>query len=434
MRVSTNTIFEQGIFNIQRNQAQLIKQQEQLATGRKVLTPSDDPVASARALEVSQSKAITEQYSRNGDSAKTAIQLEEEALGRYTSLLQDVKTLAVNAGNGAMTPDDLKSLATELRGRYEELLGIANTTDGNGLYLFSGYQGATRPFSEVSPGNVAYAGDQGQRLIQIGPSRQVPVSDSGSDIFQSVRTGNRTFENAASPANTGTAVIDVGTIRDRAAWNATGNPQNFEVRFHVDSSTTPNVVTYDIVDTVNNVSLTTGAAPAAGPYLRQYQSGAAINIARQSPPDTNPTAFDYGIEVSINGDPATGDRFTIAPSAGQDIFKTMYDMITALESTGANSTDRTRLTNALNNAQSNLDNALDVASSVRASVGARMKEIETGQAAAEDLKLQYDTTLSNLQDLDYAKAISELSFQQIALEAAQKTFVNIQGLSLFNFL
>lgn len=434
MRVSTNTIFEQGIFNLQSNQAKLIKQQEQIAAGRKVLTPADDPIAAARALEVTQSKDITEQYDRNGDSATAAIRLEEEAIARYTTLLQDVKTLAVNAGNGALTPNDLKSLATELRGRYEELLGIANSTDGNGLYLFSGYQGTTRPFAETAPGTVGYAGDQGQRLIQISASRQVPVSDNGAELFQAIRTGNRTFVTNANAANTGTAVINAGTVRDNAAWNAAGNPKNFEVRFHVNSATVPSTTTYDIVDTVNNVSLTTGAAPAAGPYLRTYQSGSAIAIARQTPPDTNPTAFDYGVDIAVDGDPANGDRFAVAPTAGQDIFKTVYDLITAMESADATSTGRTRLINSLNGAQGNLDNALDVALTVRASVGARAKEIETNQAAAEELGLQYKTTLSNLQDLDYAKAISELSFQQVALEAAQKTFVNIQGLSLFNFL
>ena len=143
MRVSTQTVFDQGVFNIQRNQTTLIRGQEQISTGRRILAPSDDPVASARALEVTQAKSTNEMMIRNADSARSAIDLQDEAMGRYTRLLQDAKTLTVTAGNGALSPRELKDIAAELRGRYEELLGIANTTDANGLHLFSGYQGET---------------------------------------------------------------------------------------------------------------------------------------------------------------------------------------------------------------------------------------------------------------------------------------------------
>ena len=434
MRVSTTTVFEQGIFNIQRAQAQLVKQQEQISTGRRVLSPADDPVAAARALEVTQSKEITEQYARNGDAATAAIGLEENALARYTALLQDVRTLTVNAGDGALTPTDLKSIATELRARYTELIGIANSTDGNGLYLFSGYQGSTQPFTENAPGVVAYNGDQGQRLIQIGATRQVAISDAGSDVFQRIRTGNGVFATTATTTNTGGGIVSEGAVRNRAAWDAATNPQNFEVRFFVDNTAVPPQTTYDIVDTVNNLSLTTGAAPAAGPYLRTYQSGGTISFARQAPPDTNATAFDYGIEMSVTGQPASGDTFTIAPSANQDIFATLDQLITAIETGGGGMTANTALANALNTALNNFDNAIDVSLTITASVGARAKEIQTGQANADDLTLQYETTLSGLTNLDYAKAISELTFNQVSLEAAQQSFVRIQGLSLFNFL
>lgn len=434
MRVSTTTVFEQGIFNIQRAQAQLVKQQEQISTGRRVLSPADDPVAAARALEVTQSKEITEQYARNGDAATAAIGLEENALARYTALLQDVRTLTLNAGDGALTPTDLKSIATELRARYTELIGIANSTDGNGLYLFSGYQGSTQPFTENAPGVVAYNGDQGQRLIQIGATRQVAISDAGSDVFQRIRTGNGVFATTATTTNTGGGIVSEGVVRNRAAWDAATNPQNFEVRFFVDNTAVPPQTTYDIVDTVNNLSLTTGAAPAAGPYLRTYQSGGTISFARQAPPDTNATAFDYGIEMSVTGQPASGDTFTIAPSANQDIFATLDQLITAIETGGGGMTANTALANALNTALNNFDNAIDVSLTITAAVGARAKEIQTGQANADDLTLQYETTLSGLTNLDYAKAISELTFNQVTLEAAQQSFVRIQGLSLFNFL
>lgn len=433
MRVSTSSIFEQGVFNIQRNQSEWLKAQEQIASGRRVLTPSDDPVSASRSLEISQSKSIAEQFARNTESATAAIGLTEDALQRYTTLLQDVRVLAVNAGNGVLTANDRRSIATELRERYSELLGIANATDGNGLYLFSGYQGATQPFTETAPGTVAYNGDQGSREIQTSASARIAVSQAGSEVFQRIRTGNGTFQTAAAAANTGTGVVDAGVVRDAAAWAAPGNPGSFEVRFFRDSAVPP-VTTYDIVDTVNNVSLTTGVAPAAGPYLRTFQPGAAIVGARQAPPDTNPTAFDYGFQLSVQGQPASGDTFQVTRSTEQDAFSTVWNLIQALESGQSGAAGNTRLSNAANTALTELDNALEVNLTARAAVGARMRQIDAAKDGADDLQLQYERTLSQLTDLDYNKAISQLTFQQVRLEAAQKSFLRVQGLSLFQFL
>ena len=331
IRVSTNTIFDQGVFNLQRGQSTLAELQDQISTSRRVRTPADDPVAAARSLEVEQSQAISEQYIRNGDSAQTALGLSENALISVTTLIQDVRTLAVNAGDGALSEKELKSLAVELRARYQDLLGLANSTDGNGQYLFSGYQGATRPFAETAPGLVSYAGDQGARLVQVSASRQIPVSDAGSDVFQAIRNGNGTFVTAAATANTGTGIVSPGTVVNQTAWDAAGNPRDFTVVFDVDSSTVPPTTTYDLIDNLSGLSLTTGAAPGAGPYLRTYTDGAGINLSRQAPPDTNPASFDFGAQLTIEGQPADGDSFTVQASTNQDLFKTIHDLITTLE-------------------------------------------------------------------------------------------------------
>ena len=434
IRFSTNTIFEQGVFNMQRSQSTLVELQDQIATGRRVRTPADDPVAAARSLEVEQSQAISEQYIRNGDSAQTALGLSENALISVTTLIQDVRTLAVNAGDGALSKKELESLAVELRARYQDLLGLANSTDGNGQYLFSGYQGATRPFAETAPGVVAYAGDQGARLVQISASRQIAVSDAGSDIFQAIRNGNGTFATAAAPTNTGTGMVSPGTVLNQAAWDAAGNPRDFTVVFHVDGTTVPPTTTYDIVDNVNGISLTTGAAPAAGPYLRTYSDGAAIDLSRQVPPDTNPASFDFGAQLIVEGEPADGDSFTVQASTNQDLFRTIHDLITTLETAGGSAAANAALANGINTALSNLDNGLDNVLRVRSAIGTRLREVDDTQSSQADLVLQHQTTVSQLRDLDYAKAISDLTRQQLTYEAAMQSFVRVQELSLFNFL
>jgi flagellar hook-associated protein 3 FlgL len=434
IRISTNMIFDQGVFNMQNRASAMLKTQDQIANGRRILTPADDPVAAARSLEVEQAQAITEQHQRNSDSAIHALGMSESTLASVTTLLQNVKTLTVNAGDGALTPSDLKAIGGQLRASYQEILGLANSTDGNGLYLFSGYQGSTIPFSETAPGVVAYRGDQGQRLVQISPSRQVPISDAGSDIFQLIKNGNGTFAAAATGANTGTGIVSPGNVIDAAAWNAAGNPQDFTINFFVDTTVNPNVTTYDIVDNVSGNSLLTGAAAAAGPYLRTYTDGAAIQLKTQAPPDTNLTPFDYGAEVSVKGAPATGDTFTIQARSNVDVFTTLNNLITAVNTAARTPLGNTQLANQLNVAHTNLDNVLTNVLTVRAAVGSRLKEVDDAKSTSADTVLQYQQTLSGLRDLDYAKAITDLTLQQTTLQAAQQSFAKIQGLSLFNFI
>lgn len=308
MRISTNTFYDLGIGGIQQQSTALLKTQQQVSTGRRMVTPADDPVAAARALDVSQSLALGRQFDANLDSAMGSLGMEEAILTSVTTLIQDVRTTAVSAGNAALNSSDRAALATELRGRYQELLGLANSTDGNGQYLFAGYHSTTVPFVETAPGTVEYRGDQGQRLMQIGPSRQVAVGDSGAEAFMRIK-------------------------------NADGTSQS--------------------------------------------------------------------------------------------LFTTLNNLIVALETPAGGST---QLTGSLNAAMANLDSALDNVLTLRASLGARMREAEAMKGTNEALALQYQQTLSQLQDVDYNKAISDLSRQKMELEAAQKSYLQVAGLSLFEYL
>lgn len=463
MRISTSTIYELGIGSVQQQQTDLLKIQQQVSTGRRILAPSDDPVASAQVLDVTQLKELNKQYDANGTAAKNRLETEESVLGAITSLIQDVKVLAVYAGDSALSNVDRSSLATELRSRFEELLGLANSTDGTGEYIFSGYKGTTLPFSEASPGTVTYNGDQGRRALTISSSRQIAIGDSGTDVFQRIKNGNGTFVAAASSTNTGTGVVSPGVVLDAAKWAASA--QNYQVVFAVDNTGLTSVTTYDIVDSANN-SLITGAASqtlasgTGGPrFPRIFTTDNTISF-KQLPTDpgqpqypaNQPVGFavaapwDLGIEVSISGAPASSqavgpyvpapsiDTFSVTASTNQDLFATINNLITTLQTSVNSAADSAKLFNGLNAALSNLDLALDNILTVRASVGTRLKEIDSVKSTGEDLTLQYQQTISQLQDLDFAKSISDLSRQQANLEAAQKSYLKTQGLSLFNLI
>lgn len=402
MRISTSTIYETGTNLMLQQQDALIKTQQQLSTGRRILTPSDDPISAAQALNISQSASLNEQYSVNRTSASSSLGLEENILKQVTSLLQDVHESTVHAGAASLTDADRKMLATELRGRLESLVGLANTTDEKGQFLFSGYQASTKPFVQTGL-NVQYMGDQGQRLNQVGPARQLAVSDSGIDMFERVKNGNGVFATAADSVNVGTGVIDVGSVI--TPTSLTGN--NYEISFAVSAG----VTTYDIVNTTTGLPVSSG-----NPYVQN-----------------NTISFD-GMQLNIKGVPANGDKFTVSPSSNQSVFETVSNLITALETPSSGQPGGTRLANILSTTLQNIDNSLDHVLEKRSSIGTRLQEIDTLESVGSDQSIQFEQSLSQLQDVDFAKAISDLQRQQLYLQAAQQSYIKISGLSLFNFI
>ncbi len=430
MRIASSMIYDSGVAAMQKQTAAMLHTQQQVSSGKRMLSPSDDPLAAARALEVSQSSANNNQTLSNQKAAAESLGLVENSLASVGDLIQSVRTLAVQAGNAALTDNDRRSIAADMRQNFTELLGLANAADSAGQYQFSGYMGATKPFSGSVESGVAYAGDDGQRLMQVSSSRQIAASDSGNDIFMRMRNGNGTFVTTATNTNTGAGIIDAGATLDPSKWNTAANSKNFTLRFAVNNAVLPPVTTYDIVDNVSGNSLLTGAAPGAAPYPRVYQPGQAINFKSQG---AEPV-FDFGAQLTVNGQPANGDSFSVQASSSQSVFTTITNLINALETSNSSSANATLLANRLGNALTNLDQASNNILTVRASVGSRMNELDLLTNVGQDLNLQYQQSLSNLQDLDYAAAITKLTQQQTTLDAAQKSFMKVTGLSLFNFI
>lgn len=437
MRVATTTLFNISRSGLQKHQTDQARLQEQLSSGRKILTPADDPIASARALQVSQTSSINQQYATNGTAADSALSATEATLAQVVAKIQDLQTLAVNAGNATQTAAEKKMINTELLGKYSELLGLANSTDGAGVYLFSGFQGSAQPFSEAAFGNVSYNGDEGQRKIQISSGRQIPVSENGSEIFQKIKNGNGTFVTAASAGNTGSGVVSPGQVLEPNKWAAV-TQKDVKVQFYwqAGSSSAKPAVTYDLVDNATGLSLIDGVATAgriSGP--RSYSEGADIEFKQQTGEVAVP-AWDYGIKLNLKGIPGSADAFTVKASSNVDLFTTLGQLSTALNNYTPDAVGKGQAAfqNVLNSAMLNLNNALSNVLTNQASIGARMNETQSVQDTNADLQLQYQKTLSGLQDLDYAAAISDFSMNQMLLEATRSSFSKVQDLSLFKYI
>jgi flagellar hook-associated protein 3 FlgL len=413
-------MFDAGVADINRQLADTVKLQQQIAANKRIVNPSDDPVAAAQALQVQQAKDRNDQYAINLDSANSALSLEEGYLGSVGDIFGRLRELAVQASDGTLSATQRSGIAVELRARFDGLLAIANSKDASGQYIFGGYMGNTTPFAGTVDTGVNYQGDDGQRKIQISASRLIDTSDSGQAVFGRIENGNGTFSatygtnSLTLGPNSGSGAVSGTTVTDPAAWVAPTSG-SYSIRFGVSGG----VTTYQIYDGATALL----AAPGT------YTSGQSIELQKTTLPAT-----DFGASVKISGAPADGDTFVVSPSTSQSLFTTLANLIHTVETTGTTAADVARYQTDLSNATNDLERARVNVVQVRAAVGGRLNEIGTVGDINSSVDIQYQDRLSNLQDLDMVKALTDLTSKQTQLEAAQKSFVSISKLSLFNYL
>ncbi|MCX8145596.1 MAG: flagellar hook-associated protein FlgL [Azovibrio sp.] len=395
MRISTSQLYASGTNGLLRNQYDLFKLQNQFSTGRRVVTPADDPVAAAQALVTEQKKSVNEQFLDNQGNARSQLAELESLMKSVGEELISVKSRWIEAGNGGYSDSELRSIAVDIRGKLQHMLGIANSADANGLYRFAGYQGATQPFV-LENGVITYKGDNGARQLQVEASRYIEVSYSGRRFFEAIPEGNGVFVTGAAAGNTGSGVISNGSVLGPFS----GGP------YSIDFTSATN---YEVRDGLGNL-LSTGT----------YTSGNSIDIGAPAV-----------ARVEISGAPAAGDSFTVRASATESLFTTLDRFIQTLETGKA---DPAAFQNAMLRVGASLEQALQHVLDARADVGARMIELDALSALGGDLDVQYQSQISDLVDLDYTQAVSQLSKNQLQLQAAQQSFLKVTSLSLFNFL
>ena len=409
MRISTQSFYEQSKTAMGSLQSNLLRTQQQLGAGTKILAPSDDPLGATRALAVSQSIALNSQYAASRSHATQTLTLEENSLQNVTTVLQNVKGLLIQAG-GTLTDADRASIATTLQSNLDQLQGLANTDDGNGQFLFAGFKSGSAPFVRQADGSITYAGDQGQRLTQVDVSRQMAGSDDGRSIFQSVQGGvgyvsASRVDVPGTPGNSGSGVFGATSVIDA---DDPDYGKDFVISF-------PSSGTYQ-VDTVP----ASATAVASG----SYTSGGAITFG--------------GLQISISGTPAAADTFNVstAKNAGTDVFAAINDVIKALKTPIDNggSQAQAKVLNALSTANRKITHAHDNVLTVRTSVGTRLQELDALSVNGDSRMLSDKSYLSDLQDLDYGSAIAEFYQRQTALQASQQTFIKVQQIALFNYL
>lgn len=396
-RISTGMMYSQSVALMMAKQAKLSHLEQQIATGSKIVSAKDDPVAAGAAVGLDRSLAALERMKLNGNNVQNRLGVQENTLAQVNDLMARVNDLTIQASNPALSAPDKKTLITELNQIREGLLSLANSSDGTGRYVFGGTNDSDPPFAKID-GKVVYRGDQTQRQVEVGPDTYVRDALPGSEIFLRIPTGDGFVDGSAAAGNAGNGVLTNITRDGSDSWNG----QSFSVRFTAADQ-------YEVLDGAGNV---TGTGT--------YKAGSELEI--------------NGVRLQIAGAPATGDSFNVQAASSRDIFGTMDKLIAALDADTGTPAKMAAQQNELQSALRDVGRAAERMIDSRAAGGAQLKALDNAAEMREANGVTLKTTLSEMRDLDYADALSQYQLESTALQAAQTLFSQMQSMSLFNII
>lgn len=333
MRISTRQTFLNSVSNMQNSQSKLADLQNQIATGKKLNKPSDDPVAAAQVVKLNRELAQTEKFQDNIDVTQRRLELEETVLENLNNATTRIKELTIQAGNTSLGDADRKTIATEIRGLVEYNAGLMNTQDAQGEYLFAGSRGLDKPYVLGPTGTYSYAGDDGRRLIQVAPELFVPSSDSGEYLFEAASQSLAVNLLPATPSFiTDLEVVNKDTF---AEFSKGKGDLQLEVRLDTTSPTPawqyqfrdsddtvvegptalPNIATGEVVE-LHGLKFTL-KEPAASSLVIEQQVSGIKTLTVADPVTANALHSKVGdITITFN---ATANQFNLTDSAGAPV-------------------------------------------------------------------------------------------------------------------
>ncbi|MCL5255590.1 MAG: flagellar hook-associated protein FlgL [Gammaproteobacteria bacterium] len=409
MRLSTSQIYDKGLSSVIDRQNKLVKVQDQIARETKILTPADDPAGKAQTLALTDRIKQNEQFQKNSQLVLNDLSRQESVMSNISESLFRAKELFVQAGNGALDSVDRQSLALEIEVLRGNALDMMNAQNENGDYLFAGYQTEQKPFIfNSTTGVYDYKGDSGKKQVQITSSLKVQSSSPGSEVFQQtpVQLKARVGETSGDIASGRSIIVN------KAEFNA----------YHV--------AQYDKKNPENNVYTISVAGGNYSITRPDPETGLDIEVAAgaYTPGDT----ISYqGADFALQGAATAGTLEFRLSQPQQNVATILNDMVNALNNPDLSAEE---LAQAIEFGLADLDAAEVSIGSVRAKTGSRMNSAETAILTNTDFEIANKETRSRIQDVDYAEAMTELTKQDTALQAAQATFTRITRLSLFDYL
>lgn len=407
MRISTGQLYDRSIQSVLDNQADLSDIQQQLASGKKLLRPSDDPVGAAQVIRLTEEIDLIAQYKKNSNLLTNSLEQEETVLSSVNNSINRARVLMIQSGNGIVSTSDRKAIAIEIGQIRDQIFDLMNSRNPSGEYIFAGFQSASPAFSfnaSATGNKYSFEGDGGQNDIQVSDTISLQMNNSGQDVFENVLARLKS--------------TITGTVGATSASLEVQGQSAFD-KFHINN--------YDAVNAANNEFQVSIISPTQA-QITNVGTGAVLDTVDF----LSGSALLYkGLEFNIEG--TTGDtvNFQLEFPAKKNIAETLNNFVIALnnQDIGDGAFD-----NALSDALIGVDNSLTSISNSISKIGGRVNVADSVLASNLDLEIANKSARSNIEEVDYAEAVSELSRQETALQAAQATFARVTGTSLFDFI
>ncbi|MFT6283650.1 MAG: flagellar hook-associated protein 3 FlgL [Arenicella sp.] len=407
MRISTGQLYDRSIQAVLDNQADLSDIQQQLSSGKKLLRPSDDPVGATQVIRLTEEIDLIAQYKKNSNLLTNSLEQEETVLSSANNAINRARVLMIQSGNGIISSGDRKAIAIEVGQIRDQVFDLMNSRNSNGEYIFSGFQSASPAFSfnaSATGNKYAFEGDGGENKIQVSDTISLQMNNSGRDVFEDVLARLKSTITGSVGATSASLEVQGQSAFDK---------------FHKNN--------YDAVNAANN-EFQVSIISATQAQITNVGTGAVLDTVDFS----SGSAFLFnGVEFNIAG--TTGDtvNFQLESPQKKNIAETLNDFVNALKNEdiadGA-------FDGALSDALVGVDNSLTSMSNAISEIGGRVNVADSVLVSNLDLEITNKSARSNIEDVDYAVAVSELSRQETALQAAQATFARVTGTSLFDFI
>ncbi|MDX1678391.1 flagellar hook-associated protein FlgL [Arsukibacterium sp.] len=410
MRLSFNMKFNAGLDGILNTQQKMNRAQDQLTRQTRILTPADDPAASAKVLGLNQNLEQTAQYQSNSVLLKNNLALEETVLSNIRTSIDRARVLTIASANGTYTSQDKQAVAQELKNIQTELFDLMNTRNAEGGYIFSGFQDSNQSFVlNSATGVYEFKGDDGQKALQISPTITLPGNDSGKAIF----------ENVDARFKTSAAMIVAGGAT--SAQVSVTNQSQFDAFYQQ---------TYDRLTPVNNNFNVVLTAPSTY-EIQQNGNPLVPPVTGTFIPDA-PIEFN-GLTIKIGGAAAVPGRvdFSLQAPQKKNILTTLGEFVSALENPALADA---AFDEAISDTLTQVTSAASKVDTTMSSIGGRINVLDSVFLTNEDLTINNKAYRAELAEVDYAAALTEITKQEIALEAISSTFTRVSGVSLFDYL
>lgn len=381
--------------DLRRQENKIHHNQAQLASGKKLTKPSDDPLATHYVQNIKKQSDQIQQFLDSIVLVRNRLEQHEVNIANATEFIDASKRNVMEMINGALSPEDRAANKREVLELTNNLINLANSQDESGNYTFAGTKPKEQPFFRDYDGTVIYKGDDYQRKMKISSNLNIAMNDPGSRIFMDIDNPFGQYMPSYDLQNASQLLLNKATNLDP------DDTSTYKVTF---------------VDMGNDK------------WGYQLEQDGDVVAADQFDPQTG---IEYeGLSIKINGEITKGDSITLTP---QDSFSVFDSLNQAMTWSDASVSDASA-TAELQSATKQLQAAFIHLTQVRTDVGARLSTLDTQEQQHQDFELSLAKAKGNFEDLDYSKAVIDFSENTRALQASQQAFGKTKDLTLFNYI